>query len=125
MPEVAFVTIGPNELEHAIRLASATVASGDTIHIWSVIRNAAATRFSHTISNDLLIGGKLALGFPRDLVALRSAGREQLPPGDSVVRVERRIVVSPPGRYVLTVRHVMEPEITATADILVRPRPGR
>jgi hypothetical protein len=77
MPEVAFVTIGPNELEHVIRLASATVASGDTIHSWSVIRNAGGDTLSLTISDDLFIGGTLALGFPRDLVELRSAGREQ------------------------------------------------
>jgi hypothetical protein len=63
MPEVAFVTIGPNELEHVIRLASATVASGDTIHIWSVIRNADGDRLSLAISDDLLSAAHLPLDF--------------------------------------------------------------
>jgi hypothetical protein len=119
-PLVTFATLGPHGLEQAVRLTSETVGSGDTIHIWSVIRNTGRDTLSIMASDDLATSGTLVLQVPRDLLRLNSIRVHALAPGDSVVEQEPRIVASPPGRYLLRVHHVTEPALVGTAEIRVR-----
>ena len=109
-------------LVQTVYVSSDEVRYGERLRIESRITNRGpmpAMAVSRTCGLDIETPMQLEL-----LDTVRCAAyseRAALAPGDSRVQVEERIVASPPGRYLVRVRHLLDPRQAAIFTITVRP----
>lgn len=104
-----------------LRLLNPGLRQGDMLQLESVLRNVSDKPVSieHVVC-ELDIEGDLRTEAPLILCAAYSA-RTTLTPGEQVVgRLERR-VSSPPGRYVITIAHLLDPAVRVPAELTILP----
>jgi hypothetical protein len=92
-------------VRQAVSVSPSVPAPGDTILIRTVLRNETADTVSVEVTDDPMAEGTLVVRVPSDRIVFRSGGRRQIAPHDSLVTAFHGIVGSPPGVYVLRVRH--------------------
>ena len=104
-----------------LRLLNPGLRQGDTLRLESRLRNVSdrPVTIEHVVC-ELDIEGELATESPLILCVAYSV-RGTLGPGEEVFsRLERR-VASPPGRYAISVRHLLDPGVWVPAELTVRP----
>jgi hypothetical protein len=106
-------------LEQTVQLIPAEPQSGQDVNIQSVVRNRSSdlvTVASRVCGLD--VAGNLALV----INGVRCAGYSQsaaLAPGDSVTGSDLRVVSAPPGRYIVRVRQLVDPEAWVEVPVVV------
>lgn len=93
-------------VRQVVSLSPGVPAPGDTVLIRTALRNVTADTVTVDLTDDPMADGTLAVRVPSDRIFLRSGGRRQIAPHDSLVIAFHGIVDSPPGVYMLRVRHV-------------------
>jgi hypothetical protein len=104
-----------------LRLLNPGLRQGDTLRLESVLRNVSDKPVSieHVVC-ELDIEGELVTEAPLILCFAYSV-RSTLDPGEQVFsRLERR-VASPPGRYAISIRHLLDPGVWVPAELTIRP----
>lgn len=106
-------------LEQVVRLDPAEPTQGQEVHIVSVVTNRATdsvAAVSRICGLDLAGDVTLVMNY------MRCAGYSQsirLAPGDSVTGTDMRVVGSPPGRYTLRVRQLLDPDAWVDVPLIV------
>ena len=104
-----------------VRLLNPGLRQGDTLRLESRLRNVSTQPVSieHVVC-ELDIEGDLVTEAPLILCVAYSV-RSTLAPGEEVFsRLERRIA-SPPGRYTIAIRHLLDPAVWVPAELTIRP----
>jgi hypothetical protein len=104
-----------------LRLLNPGLRQGDTLRLESMLRNVSDRPVSiEYVVCELDIEGDLRTEAPFILCAAYSA-RSTLGPGEQVTgRLERR-VSSPPGRYGITIGHLLDPAVRVPAELTIHP----
>lgn len=93
---------------------------GDTVTLRSTVVNAGrdSVRVEHVVCGlDVEAAAVLADPFVR---CVAYSVRTTLAPGDSLVQIDRRVVIGPRGRYELRVRHLVSPERWMAVPMRIR-----
>ena len=103
-----------------VRLLNPGLRQGDTLRLESRLRNVSDKPVSieHVVC-ELDIEGELATEAPLILCVAYSV-RSTLAPGEEVFSRLERVVASPPGRYTITIRHLLDPAVWVPAELTVR-----
>jgi hypothetical protein len=104
-----------------LRLLNPGLRQGDTLRLESVLRNVSDQPVSidHVVC-EMDIEGDLRTEAPLILCAAYSVQRT-LAPGEHVVGHLERRVSSPPGRYTITIRHLLDPSVWVPAELTIHP----
>jgi hypothetical protein len=105
-----------------LRLLNPGLRTGDTLKLESVLRNVSNQPVSieHVVC-ELDLDGELKTEAPFILCFAYSV-RGTLAPGEEVKGLLQRRIVSPPGRYTIRVKHLLDPEVWVPAELTVRAR---
>ena len=104
-----------------LRLLNPGLRQGDTLRLESVLRNVSDKPVSieHVVC-ELDIQGDIVMEAPLILCFAYSI-RSTLAPGEQVFsRLERR-VSSPPGRYTISIGHLLDPAVWVPAELTIHP----
>lgn len=104
-----------------VRLLNPGLRQGDTLRLESRLRNVSIrpVTVEHVVC-ELDIEGNLVTEAPLILCFAYNA-RSTLAPGEEVFsRLERR-VASGPGRYTISIRHLLDPAVWVPAELTIRP----
>ena len=105
-----------------VRLLNPGLRQGDTLRLESVLRNVSDQPVSieHVVC-ELDLEGEISTESPLILCFAYSV-RSTLAPGEHVwSRLERR-VISPPGRYTISIRHLLDPSVWVPAELTIHAR---
>ena len=108
-------------IRQTLRLLNPGLRQGDTLRLESRLRNVSSAPVSieHVVC-ELDIEGDLVTE-PPFINCVAYSVRSTLAPGEEVFsRLERR-VSSPPGRYTITIGHLLDPAVRVPAELTVRP----
>ena len=120
-PPSASATL-PGGLTQTVTITPSSPRSGENVTVRSVLRHggSAPTNVESRICT-LGFEGTLKLELPPDMgVCAGFSQHRSIAPGDSVVAATLQRVASPPGTYVLVVRHSLAPEGAAQLQVTVR-----
>ena len=95
-------------VRQVVSLSPRAPGPGDTVLIRTALHNETADTVSVDVTDDPMAEGTLVVRVPSNRLLLRSGGRRRIAPHDSLVRAFHGIIDSPPGVYVLSVRHVTD-----------------
>ena len=104
----------------SVRLMNPGLRTGDTLKIESTLRNVGTqpVDITHVVCELDLEGietmSPLILCFAYSIDG-------KLEPGQEVTSRLMRIVTSPPGKYTIRVRHLLDPDVWVPAELTVRP----
>ena len=109
-------------LVQSLRLLNPGLRQGDTLKLESTIRNVSSGPVDvRYVVCELDVQGDLEMMSPFILCAAYSVdGR--LAPGEQVTGRLQRVVTSPPGRYTISVRHLLDPDVWVPAELTVQRR---
>ena len=117
-----FLLLSPHrpELLQIVRLTPLSPARGDTLRIDAMLVNRGTSTVAvWTRLCGLSTRGTLTLRDPFFRCAAYS-GLHTLAPGDTVKALERLVVDSPAGNYILELMHLVEPELWVRVPVTVR-----
>ena len=104
-----------------VMLDPASPFTGDTMSLRSTIQNAGDSTIQVSLKLcGLIFGGSLAF---RDGFEVRCAGDSfhgAMNSGETAILLERLIIESDPGQYVLTMQHLLHPSLVASLTIVVQ-----
>ncbi len=109
-------------LVQSLRLLNPGLRQGDTLKLESTIRNVSnqPVNLSYVVC-ELDIEGELETMAPLILCFAYSV-TGTLAPGEQVTGHLQRVVTSPPGRYTISIRHLLDPAVWVPAELTVHPR---
>ena len=109
-------------LVQSLRLLNPGLRQGDTLKLESTIRNVSNKPVDlRYVVCELDIEGNLQTMSPLILCFAYSVdGR--LAPGEQVTGLLQRVVTSPPGRYTISIRHLLDPDTWVPAELTVHPK---
>jgi hypothetical protein len=105
-----------------LRLLNPGLRVGDTLKLVSVLKNVGAqpVTIEHVVC-ELDLEGDLKTEAPLILCFAYSV-HGTLAPGEQVTGTLQRRIASPPGRYTIRVRHLLDPSVWVPAELTVRAR---
>jgi hypothetical protein len=108
-------------IEQRVRLINPRLRTGDTLSIESVLKNVGADTVQVNrvvceldVTTDLKIDAPFILCFAYSITG-------PLAPGQETAGWLHRVVRSPPGRYQLSIRHLLEPSVWVPTGLTVYP----
>ena len=109
-------------LVQSLRLLNPGLHQGDTLKLESTIRNVSTKPVDlRYVVCELDIEGELKTMAPLILCFAYSIDGT-LQPGEQVTGSLQRVVTSPAGRYSISVRHLLDPDVWVPAELTVLPR---
>ena len=109
-------------LVQSLKLLNPGLRQGDTLKLESTIRNVSDKLVDlRYVVCELDIEGELQTMSPFILCFAYSIDGT-LAPGEQVTGTLQRVITSPPGRYRIAVRHLLDPAVWVPAELTIRPR---
>jgi hypothetical protein len=105
-----------------VRLLTPGLRQGDTLRIQSTLKNISnqpVTINRLVCEVDIQTTMELEGPFIHCVIGVLESS---LAPGEEDTRTVSRKVLAPPGRYTVSIRHILEPDVWVTADLTIHPR---
>lgn len=108
-------------IRQTVRLLNPGLRQGDTLRLESRLRNVsdAPVSIEHVVCA-LDIEGELVTE-PPYIHCVAYSVRSTLAPGEEVSSLLERVVASGPGRYTITIRHLLDPAVWVPVELTIRP----
>jgi hypothetical protein len=105
-----------------VRLLTPGVRQGDTLRIESRLKNVSTQSVNiHRLVCEVDIETSLQMEGPF-IHCIIGVLDGPLAPGEEDTRTVSRRILSPPGRYNVSIRHLLQPDVWVTAELTVYPR---
>jgi len=105
-----------------VRLLTPGVRQGDTLRIESRLKNVSLQSVNiHRLVCEVDIETTLEVEGPF-IHCIIGEMNGPLAPGEEDTRTVSRRILSPPGRYTVSIRHLLQPSVWVTAELTVYPR---
>ncbi|MFW6201015.1 MAG: hypothetical protein ACOC8B_00420 [Gemmatimonadota bacterium] len=118
--EEAYVVVHrTGDLVQTLAFSDPTPSVGDTLSIRSTVINRGAPRGVESRICGLDVRGEVELS-PASATCGGWSSSGTLAPGDSVIGWEHGVVNAEPGRRVLRVRHLIDPEVWLDVELTIR-----
>ena len=107
-------------ITQSLKLLNPGLRRGDTLRLESTLRNVSdkPVDITHVVCELDLEGIETMAPF---ILCAAYSVRGTLAPGQEVTGRLERVVTSPPGRYTITVRQLLEPSVWVPAELTIRP----